>query len=310
MIRAAAKNHDAVTVVVDAEDYAEVLAEMAATRRRHQPGAAQGAGRQGLRAHRRLRRGHRATGSPATLGERAPRLARVRRPAGAGRCATARTRTSGPPSTSTGERRARRGDGRAAPGQGALLQQPRRHRRGPRAGGRVRSAARRRSPSSSTPTRAASRSAPTLAEAYAKASRCDPVSAFGGIVALNRRIDAATAGEITEIFTEVVDRARRQRRGQGDLRREEEPAPADHRRPARSARAGPHLPLARRRLPGAVARQRRGRGPRAEGRDQAAADRRRSWPTCSSPSGSPSTSSRTPSSTPRTAPPSASAPAR
>lgn len=44
----------------------------------------------------------------------------------------------------------------------------------------------------------------TLAEAYAKALRCDPVSAFGGIIALNGTIDAATAREITGIFTEVV----------------------------------------------------------------------------------------------------------
>jgi phosphoribosylaminoimidazolecarboxamide formyltransferase/IMP cyclohydrolase len=44
----------------------------------------------------------------------------------------------------------------------------------------------------------------TFAEAYAKALRCDPVSAFGGIIALNGRIDAATAREITGIFTEVV----------------------------------------------------------------------------------------------------------
>jgi phosphoribosylaminoimidazolecarboxamide formyltransferase/IMP cyclohydrolase len=44
----------------------------------------------------------------------------------------------------------------------------------------------------------------TLAEAYIKALRCDPVSAFGGIIALNGAIDAATAREITSIFTEVV----------------------------------------------------------------------------------------------------------
>jgi phosphoribosylaminoimidazolecarboxamide formyltransferase/IMP cyclohydrolase len=44
----------------------------------------------------------------------------------------------------------------------------------------------------------------TLAEAYARALRCDPVSAFGGIIALNGSIDAATAREITAIFTEVV----------------------------------------------------------------------------------------------------------
>ncbi|KAB2849531.1 MAG: bifunctional phosphoribosylaminoimidazolecarboxamide formyltransferase/IMP cyclohydrolase [Hyphomicrobiaceae bacterium] len=44
----------------------------------------------------------------------------------------------------------------------------------------------------------------TLAEAWAKALRCDPVSAFGGIVALNRSLDAAAAAEIAKIFTEVV----------------------------------------------------------------------------------------------------------
>jgi phosphoribosylaminoimidazolecarboxamide formyltransferase/IMP cyclohydrolase len=44
----------------------------------------------------------------------------------------------------------------------------------------------------------------TLAEAYAKAFRCDPVSPFGGIIALNRPIDAAAAEEITKILTEVV----------------------------------------------------------------------------------------------------------
>jgi phosphoribosylaminoimidazolecarboxamide formyltransferase / IMP cyclohydrolase len=46
--------------------------------------------------------------------------------------------------------------------------------------------------------------APTLAGAYAKALACDSVSAFGGIIALNGAIDAATAREITGIFTEVV----------------------------------------------------------------------------------------------------------
>ena len=46
--------------------------------------------------------------------------------------------------------------------------------------------------------------APTLAEAYARAHDCDRVSAFGGIVALNRPLDGPTAERIAEIFTEVV----------------------------------------------------------------------------------------------------------
>jgi phosphoribosylaminoimidazolecarboxamide formyltransferase / IMP cyclohydrolase len=44
----------------------------------------------------------------------------------------------------------------------------------------------------------------TLKDAYLKALRCDSVSAFGGIVALNGTIDAAAAEEIAKIFTEVV----------------------------------------------------------------------------------------------------------
>jgi phosphoribosylaminoimidazolecarboxamide formyltransferase/IMP cyclohydrolase len=44
----------------------------------------------------------------------------------------------------------------------------------------------------------------SLLEAYRKALACDPVSAFGGIVALNRRLDAEAAKAITEIFTEVI----------------------------------------------------------------------------------------------------------
>jgi phosphoribosylaminoimidazolecarboxamide formyltransferase/IMP cyclohydrolase len=43
-----------------------------------------------------------------------------------------------------------------------------------------------------------------LHDAYLKALACDPVSAFGGIVAVNRTLDAATAAEIAKIFVEVI----------------------------------------------------------------------------------------------------------
>ncbi|HEU5019778.1 MAG TPA: bifunctional phosphoribosylaminoimidazolecarboxamide formyltransferase/IMP cyclohydrolase, partial [Pseudolabrys sp.] len=43
-----------------------------------------------------------------------------------------------------------------------------------------------------------------LADAYRKALACDSTSAFGGIVALNRPLDADAAKAITEIFTEVI----------------------------------------------------------------------------------------------------------
>lgn len=44
----------------------------------------------------------------------------------------------------------------------------------------------------------------TLAEAYSRAFDCDRTSAFGGIIALNQPLDVETAKAITEIFTEVV----------------------------------------------------------------------------------------------------------
>jgi phosphoribosylaminoimidazolecarboxamide formyltransferase / IMP cyclohydrolase len=43
-----------------------------------------------------------------------------------------------------------------------------------------------------------------LAEAHARALATDPVSAFGGIVAFNRTVDAETAKAVNEVFTEVV----------------------------------------------------------------------------------------------------------
>ncbi|MEM6712855.1 MAG: bifunctional phosphoribosylaminoimidazolecarboxamide formyltransferase/IMP cyclohydrolase [Pseudomonadota bacterium] len=44
----------------------------------------------------------------------------------------------------------------------------------------------------------------SLIDAYQLALRCDPVSAFGGIVAMNTPLDADAAAKMTEIFTEVI----------------------------------------------------------------------------------------------------------
>jgi phosphoribosylaminoimidazolecarboxamide formyltransferase/IMP cyclohydrolase len=44
----------------------------------------------------------------------------------------------------------------------------------------------------------------TAEEAYRRALETDPVSAFGGIVAFNRKVDEAAARAVAEIFTEVV----------------------------------------------------------------------------------------------------------
>src|SRR3546814_20405149 len=47
-------------------------------------------------------------------------------------------------------------------------------------------------------------SADALIEAYDAALACDSVSAFGGIIAVNRPLDGPTAEAISGIFTEVV----------------------------------------------------------------------------------------------------------
>lgn len=47
-------------------------------------------------------------------------------------------------------------------------------------------------------------SADTLSEAWDLALRCDPVSAFGGVIALNRTLDRSTAERVTSIFSEVI----------------------------------------------------------------------------------------------------------
>jgi phosphoribosylaminoimidazolecarboxamide formyltransferase / IMP cyclohydrolase len=44
----------------------------------------------------------------------------------------------------------------------------------------------------------------TLAEAFKKALECDPVSAFGGVIAVNRPVDLAAAEEMRKLFVEVI----------------------------------------------------------------------------------------------------------
>jgi len=44
----------------------------------------------------------------------------------------------------------------------------------------------------------------SLAEAYVRALECDPVSAFGGVIGVNRNVDAAAANEMAKLFLEVI----------------------------------------------------------------------------------------------------------
>jgi phosphoribosylaminoimidazolecarboxamide formyltransferase/IMP cyclohydrolase len=45
---------------------------------------------------------------------------------------------------------------------------------------------------------------PTVLDAYRKALACDPVSAFGGVIGINREVDAAAAEEIAKLFVEAI----------------------------------------------------------------------------------------------------------
>jgi phosphoribosylaminoimidazolecarboxamide formyltransferase/IMP cyclohydrolase len=45
---------------------------------------------------------------------------------------------------------------------------------------------------------------PTLAKAYKRALECDPVSGFGGVIGVNRHVDAETAKEMAKLFLEVI----------------------------------------------------------------------------------------------------------
>ncbi len=78
----------------------------------------------------------------------------------------------------------------------------------------------------------------SLREAYERALACDPTSAFGGIVALNRPLDAEAARKIVEIFTEVIIAPDASEEAIAIVAAQEEPAPPAGRRPARSAWAG------------------------------------------------------------------------
>ena len=80
-----------------------------------------------------------------------------------------------------------------------------------------------------------------LADAHAKANACDPVSAFGGVIAANGTVTAALARQIKDVFTEVVIAPGVRRRGPGHPVREQE-------RPAAA------LPPARRRVSSRCAR--------------------------------------------------------
>ena len=221
MVRAAAKNHAHVGVVVDPADYGPVLDELrrgGPLSRRHAPPA--GPGR--LRPHRRLRRRHRRLvrraggpeGSPSSSADVHLALERA---------AAAALRGEPPPA-----------GGPLPPDRRAQLV----GRRGP-----ARRAWSCRTSTSTTPTRPGGSSTswptrpgePAVAiikhanpcgaaspatshDAYRRALECDPMSAFGGIVALR-------SGRATELAAELVAKAPGRRHHRPRLRRRRPRAP-------------------------------------------------------------------------------------
>ena len=256
MIRAAAKNHADVTVVVEPADYAAVLAEMAAHNGMTIARVAPEAGRQSLCAHRGLRRRDLELVRRHAARRRAG-LPRLRRQAvQALRYGENPHQTRGfyrTPSERSGVATARQVQGKElsynnindtdAAYECVAEFDPQAHRRlrhrqacqSLRRGGRRKPASR----------------------PIARRWPATPISAFGGIVALNRTLDAEAARAITEIFTEVIIAPDATEEAIAIVARQEESAAAAGRRPARSARHGLTAKIGRRRIAGAVARQRR-----------------------------------------------------
>ena len=171
MIRAAAKNHDDVAVIVDVADYSALIDELQAQRGDDQPRFPPQDGAESLRAHRGLRRGDLQLAGARDRGAHAE-MARLRRRSAPELRRAALRREPAAARGAVPDRRdpPRRRDRAPDPGQGAVLQQHQRHRRRLRAGRRIRSSGkRRRRRSSSTRIRAASRIGETLLEAYEKA---------------------------------------------------------------------------------------------------------------------------------------------
>ncbi len=107
-----------------------------------------------------------------------------------------------------------------------------------------------------------------LCDAYVAAREVDPLSAFGGIVGLNRRVDGATAAAIASTFVEAVVAPDADDEARARPRREEEPAAGARRLlPGRRRRAGPGGPVHPRRPPRAGRRPRDGGGGPVDGGD-------------------------------------------
>ena len=304
MLRAASKNYRFVSVVTDPDDYPKILAEMKktggkiseatnfelATKTFQLTARYDGAISNYLGTTQRRER--RKEGLPRHL--HLP----VRQGAGPA------LRRESPP-----EGRLLPGEGRsccpalsrrqAAPGQGAFLQQHHGQRRRLADGLRLRPAPAVVIMKHANPCGAAT-SKGDMAEAYRKALETDPVSAFGGIVALNRPVDKKAAEEIVKTLPRGDDCPGLRTRGpQGILESKKNVRPHRDRGVLHRRQDGLRFPPRHGRTSRPGAGRRRYRYPQGEGRHETQARRRTSTRPSISPGGSSSTSSRTPSSTRR-----------
>ena len=128
--------------------------------------------------------------------------------------------------------------------------------------------------------------AATIEEAYAKALACDPVSAYGGVVALNRKVARELARALAGAVRRGADRARLRRRRRSRRSRSKQALRILRDRERRGASPGERD---YRRVLGGLPRpghRRRGRRPRGHGgRDRGAARRGGAGATSSSPGG-------------------------
>ena len=193
MVRAAAKNHAFVTIVTDASQYAPLLEELDANDNTVGDDTRRAPRDRRVREHRGLRRADRRVDAT----RRGP--SRVHRPrARAHRRSVALRREPAPARGALPHRGHEQLVGRRAAARRAWRSRTSTSTTPTPRGASCTTSpsteeADRRSRSSSTPTRAASPLADDLATAYQRALECDERSAFGGIVALNRPVDAATA---------------------------------------------------------------------------------------------------------------------
>jgi phosphoribosylaminoimidazolecarboxamide formyltransferase/IMP cyclohydrolase len=202
LIRAGAKNHDSVTVVVEPADYALVLAEMKA-----HGGATTLALRKSLAAKAFARTAQYDVGIASwfadQLGERSPKTRAI-----AGTLAEALRYGENPHQWAAFYRTSERRFGVATATQIQGKELSYNNLNDTDAAYEL---AAEFDPKASAAVAIIKHANPcgvaiakTLAEAYRKALACDPTSAFGGIVAMNRSLEAEAAREIVKIFTEVM----------------------------------------------------------------------------------------------------------